>query len=402
MAFATYFAMYAYRKPFAAATYKGAELWGLELKSWLVISQLAGYAASKMLGVKFNSELTPGKRAWALIGLIVWAEAALVAFAIVPPAGKPIALFINGLPLGTVWGIVFSFLEGRRTSEILGAGLSCAYVVASGAVRSIGTVLLHAGISEAWMPATTGALFLPIFLAAVYGLKLLPPPSPADVAARTEREPMSKAERRAFARDYLPGLVTLIVVYLFLTAYRDFRDNYSADIWADLGGDPGASVFTLTEIPIGVAVMAVLTLLYAVKDNRRGLFFTYLIMGGGSLLIGVSTLLFDAHILGPKTWIITVGFGVYFGYVPYGSVLFDRTIAALQTIATAVFLIYISDAFAYGGAVAVVLYKNLGQVGLSKLTYFRYLSYVTCAVCTLGFAASGRYFLRRARALDAD
>ncbi|HET9620378.1 MAG TPA: DUF5690 family protein [Kofleriaceae bacterium] len=398
MAFATYFAMYAYRKPFAAATYHGVELGGLELKSWLVISQLAGYAASKMVGVKFNSELPPGRRAWALIALIAWAELALVAFALVPPAGKPIALFLNGLPLGTVWGIVFSFLEGRRTSEILGAGLSCAYVVASGAVRSIGTVLLHSGIGEAWMPATTGLLFLPVFLAAVYGLKLLPPPSAADVAARTEREPMSKAERRAFARTYLPGLVTLIVVYLFLTAYRDFRDNYSADIWGDLGGDPSASVFTITEIPIGVAVMAVLTLLYAVKDNRRGLLYTYLIMGGGSLLIGASTLAFDAHWIGPKTWIITVGFGVYFGYVPYGCVLFDRTIAALKTVATAVFLIYISDAFAYGGAVGVVLYKNLGQAGISKLTYFRYLSYVTCAVCTLGFAASGRYFLGRARA----
>jgi hypothetical protein len=120
-------------------------------------------------------------------------------------------------------------------------------------------------------------------------------------------------------------------------------------------------------------------------------------MGSGSLLIGASTLAFDAHWIGPRTWIIAVGFGVYFGYVPYGCVLFDRTIAALKTVATAVFLIYISDAFAYGGAVGVVLYKNLGQAGISKLTYFRYLSYVTSAVCTLGFAASGRYFLRRAR-----
>ena len=31
------------------------------------------------------------------------------------------ALFLNGLPLGLIWGLVFGFMEGRRTSEVLGA-----------------------------------------------------------------------------------------------------------------------------------------------------------------------------------------------------------------------------------------------------------------------------------------
>src|SRR5688500_2596837 len=138
MAFTTYFAMYSFRKPFAAAQFSGETVGFIDLKSALIISQLCGYALSKFLGVKVNSEMRPAQRAWALVILIVWAELALVLFAVVPPGGKVIALFLNGLPLGTVWGVVFSFLEGRRTSEILGAGLSCAYVVARGAVKAIG------------------------------------------------------------------------------------------------------------------------------------------------------------------------------------------------------------------------------------------------------------------------
>src|SRR5262249_42945210 len=74
------------------------------------------------------------------------------------------------------------------------------YVVASGAVKSVGVLLLNAGIGEAWMPAATGALFLPVFFAAVYGLSLMPPPSPADVAARTARAPMGAGGRRAVPR----------------------------------------------------------------------------------------------------------------------------------------------------------------------------------------------------------
>src|SRR5215470_12632074 len=156
MAFSTYFAMYSFRKPFAAAHFADGRFWILGLKDALVISQLIGYALSKLLGVKFNSEMPPQRRAWALVLLIAWAEVALVLFAVLPPEGKVAAIFLNGLPLGTVWGVVFSFLEGRQTSEILGAGLSCAYVVASGAVKAVGAALLGAGISEAWMPAATG------------------------------------------------------------------------------------------------------------------------------------------------------------------------------------------------------------------------------------------------------
>ena len=396
-AFTTYFCMYAYRKPFAAAHYDGSWIGSLDLKSALVIGQLAGYALSKMLGVKFNSEMPPSRRAWALVFLIGWAELALVAFAVLPPVGKVVALFLNGVPLGTVWGIVFSFLEGRRTSEILGAGLSCAYVVASGAVKSVGAALVGAGIGEEWMPAVAGLIFLAPFLIAVRGLSLVPPPSAADVAARTEREPMTAPQRRAFARAYLPGLVLLVIVYLFLTAYRDFRDNYAAEIWSDLGSKEGAGIFTLTEIPIALSVMLVLGLLYLVKDNRRGRFLTYVIMIAGSALIGVATLLLDLGVLGPTAWMICVGLGLYLGYVPYGCVLFDRTIAALGVVATAVFLIYVSDAVAYGGSVGVVLYKVFGQASTSKLQFFRTFSYVASVVCTAFFTLSCVYFLRKAR-----
>jgi hypothetical protein len=395
MAFTTYFAMYSFRKPFAAAHYTGGAILGVDLKSAFIISQVAGYATSKFAGIKFNSEMKPGQRAWVLVALIIWAEASLVLFAVLPPQGKLVALFLNGLPLGTVWGVVFSFLEGRRTSEILGAGLSCAYVVASGAVKSVGAGLLHHGVSESWMPALAGALFLPLFIAAVWGLAQLPPPSAADVAARTEREPMNAADRRAFVKRFWPGLVLLILTYLALTSYRDFRDSFAAEIWVDLGKGADTSIFTFTEIPIALTVMLVLALLYRVQNNRRALALTYVIMGTGALLVGVATLLFDAGMLPPTAWMILVGLGLYLGYVPYGCVLFDRTIASLQIVATAVFLIYISDAIAYPGTVAVVLYKTLGQAGVSKLEFFRYFSYATSITCVVCFTIAGRYFLRQ-------
>ena len=138
------------------------------------------------------------------------------------------------------------------------------------------------------------------------------------------------------------------------------------------------------------------------KNNKRGLLLTYVIMGSGAVIIGVSTLLFDAGAISPMLWMILVGLGLYLGYVPYGCVLFDRTIAALGIVATAVFLIYVSDAVAYPGTVIVQAYKALGQANISKLQFFRYFSYTTSVVCTLGFAITGHYFLRRAHHADAS
>ncbi len=397
-AFATYFAMYAFRKPFAAASFGGAISLGpieIDRKGALIIGQLCGYAMSKLVGVKLNSELPHARRLLALIAVIAVAEAALLLFAVSSPGLQVAAMFVNGLPLGTVWGICFSFLEGRRTSEILGAGLSCAYVVASGVVKSIGKSLLDAGVSEDWMPAVCGAIFLVPFLVFSFGLSLVPAPAAADVAQRTQREPMNSEARRHFARRYWPGLVTLVVTYLFLTAYRDFRDNFQADIWREMG-QGGAAVFTATEIPIAIGVLLILSLLYLLKNNRAGLIATYVIMIAGSILVGAATLLFDAGAIGPRAWMTAVGLGLYLAYVPYGCVLLDRTIAVLGTVATAVFLIYVSDAVAYGGSVGVVAYKMFGQADLPYLDFFRAFSYAMSVATTALFAWSLWYFLRQA------
>ena len=105
--FTAYFCMYAYRKPFAAATYHGFDKFvGLDLKTALVISQIIGYTFSKIIGMKVCSELGRANRAWALIVLVIWAQSALVVFAVVPSNWKVLAILLNGLALGMIWGLV--------------------------------------------------------------------------------------------------------------------------------------------------------------------------------------------------------------------------------------------------------------------------------------------------------
>ncbi|MEM6295901.1 MAG: DUF5690 family protein [Myxococcota bacterium] len=396
-AFSAYFCMYAFRKPFAAATFEGELGDAIDLKIALVIAQVVGYALSKFLSIKFVSEISPTRRAATLLGLIAAAELALGVFAVVPPGGKVIAIFFNGLPLGAVWGLVYGFLEGRRTSELLGAGLSTSYIVASGAVKSVGAAWLEAGVSESWMPFITGLCFAPAFLLAVYLLRQLPPPTPEDEAARTVRAPMRGPERVAFIKRFAFGLVTLTGLYMFLTAYRDFRDNFAAEIWGALGWGDEPAIFTASELPVALMVMAALASIYTIKGNRTALLAIHALMAVGTILIGGATLLFDAGLISGAVWMVALGVGLYLAYVPYGCVLFDRLIAATGAVGTAVFMIYVTDAFGYAGSVGLLLFKNFGGADLSWLDFFRGFSYASAVACTAAFVASGLYFSRLTR-----
>ncbi|MCA9258527.1 MAG: hypothetical protein KDA61_04980 [Planctomycetales bacterium] len=412
-AFAVYFCMYAFRKPFAAGVYEGMHVgfagFEWELKTALVVSQILGYALSKFIGVKFCSEATRGRRATALIALVVAAEAALLAFAAVPTAWKPAALFFNGLPLGMVWGLVVQFLEGRRTSDFLLAGLSCSFILASGVVKDVGRALMTPvandaflaawrPIPEFWMPVATGALFLPPFLLAVWLLDHLPNPSVADVAERMERRPMGRDERWAFVKTYAVGFAGLMTAYLFITAFRDVRDNYTVDVLEQLGYSyaiHGASISRM-EICVALGVLGAMACLSMVRDNRKGLIAVFAVMLAGTAVMAAATWLWQRDVVDGFWWLALLGVGSYLVYVPYNSLLFDRLLASTQTAGTAVFAIYVADAVGYSGTVLLMAGKDVAWSEASRTGFLTDLAYGCALATAVGVLVGGSVFLRKA------
>jgi hypothetical protein len=415
-AFFAYFFVYAFRKPFAAATYPGLHFAGseIELKTAFVVSQILGYTVAKYLGVKLNSEAKRARRMPTIIALVALAEIALVLFAAVPPQWKVAAIFFNGLPLGLVWGLFVQYLEGRRTSDFLLSGLACSFIVASGVSKDVGRAMLAGNplpvlgihlpnpfppLTEFWMPSAAGALFAPAFLLAVWLLNQVPEPTLADRAARTEREPMDANRRRQFLRTYLPGIVLLIVAYVLLTTFREYRDNYMVDILDQLGYSYDANKSIMTNIELGVAlsVLATMSLLFLIKDNRRALLAVFVVIATGFILIGVATLLHASGVVSGFWWIALIGLGGYMAYVPYNSVLFDRLMASTQFVGTAVFAIYVADSAGYTGNCIVQLGKDLFAAHTTRAQFLENYCLVMSLVGTLMVIAGGAYFWRRDR-----
>jgi hypothetical protein len=390
--------MYAFRKPFSAATFEAVPGWHvlLDYKIALVTAQVAGYALSKIIGVKVISEISPARRGVAILALIGVSWLALVAFALIPAPWNVAMLFLNGLPLGMIWGLVFGYMEGRRTSEVLGAILCASFILSSGVVKSVGAWLIHSQhVDRFWMPAAAGAVFMPLLLVSVWALSQLPPPSADDEAARVRRAPMTAAERAGFLAAYAPGILLLTVSYILLTAFRDFRDNFAAEIWTALGYGKEAGVFTASELPVAAISLIAMAALILIKDNRRALLVVHAAVVLGFALLGASTLAFQAHLISPLIWMILAGAGLYLAYTPFNAMLFDRLVAFSGKVATAGFLIYVADASGYLGSVALLLIKNFAEVDLDWLQFFTLSAYATSLVGVVLVTLSGIYFARR-------
>lgn len=395
--FCAYFCMYAFRKPFAAGSFEGEfGLLGIDLKTGLVISQILGYAISKYIGIKVCSEITPGRRAIMLVGLILWAEGALMIVGVAPGSWKALGLVLNGLSLGMIWGLVVWYLEGRRTSELLLAGLSCSYIIASAVVKDVGLWLMDMGVSESWMPAATGGCFLAPYLVSVWLLNQLPPPDEEDVEARVEREPMG-GKRLAFLSKFAFGLTLLFIFYFFLTAHRDFRDNYGKELLTELNIIDQEQIFTRIDTPIALGVLVMLAALVLVKDNRKGLVGALVIIIAGTALMGISTLMFRHEMIDGFWWMVLVGLGTYLAYVPFGSVVFERMIASTRTVGTAVFAIYVADALGYTGSVGMQIYKDLGQSESSRLDFFMDFTIYLSGLGVVALVIASVYFWVRCR-----
>lgn len=408
-AFLTYFCMYSFRKPFSAAKYSdltvgflsnvsigSLDLSVINLKTAFVISQIIGYTISKFIGIKVCSEISWSKRAKMLIGLVLAAEVSLVFFGLLPNDFKILAIFLNGLPLGMVWGLVVGYLEGRRSSELLLACLSCSFIVSSGVVKDVGRMVMNQWqVGEFWMPAVVGLVFMPLFLLSVWLLNQLPQPNKSDIDMRVKRIPMDHSKRFQFLRQFFPGLILLLICYFFLTAYRDFRDNYGIEILTQLGYEGQKGIFTKTELPVAFGVMACLAMLNLVQDRVKGLIVTFGLMLTGIILMAVSTVCLQINIINGLWWMIMIGFGAYITFVPFGSVLFDRMIASTKVAGNAVYAIYLADAIGYSGSVVVQLYKDLFTKDFSKLNFFinyTYFMSIVGGVClTLGCV----YFIHR-------
>jgi len=369
--FLAYTMIFGFRKAFTAATFDDLTVAGYNYKTLLVISQLLGYMLAKFYGVKYIAELKRTGRGSIILMLTAISWLSWLCFALVPVPYNILFLFMNGFPLGMLWGVVFSYIEGRRGTDFIGAALAVSFIFASGFARSVGGwLMLTFQVSAFWMPFVAGLLFAIPLLIFVFLMEKIPPPNAQDIADRTERSVMSAVQRKIFLRKFLPGLAASMLIYTFATIFRDMRDNFGADMWKEMGYFNQPAVFSKTETPITLIILLLIGSMVLIRDNYNALMVSHAFIGIGFLLAGASTIIFSYHHLSPFWWMMLTGLGLYMVYIPFNAVFFERLIATFRQAGNVGFLIYLADSFGYIGSVGVLLSKEIFGVQLNWVSFF--------------------------------
>jgi len=371
VSFLTYTMVYGFRKGFTVCSFEGMQYLGISYKVWLVISQVLGYASSKFYGIRFISELKKIGRGKIILLLVGISWTGLLLFALVPAPWNIAFMFINGFPLGMIWGIIFSYVEGRRATDFIGAALSVSFIFSSGFVKTIaGLIIQKFSTSEFWLPFVTGFVFSLPLLIAVYFLEKIPPPSDMDMNDRSIREPMPADKRKEFVKMFLPGLIASIGIYVFATVFRDLRDNFMADMLKENGYGMQPALFTKTETPVTIILLLLMSSMILVRNNIRALIYTHYIIIAGFIITGMTSMLFLQGSLNTIWWLTLTGLGLYTVYIPFNCIFFERLIASFKFPGNVGFLIYVADSFGYVGSVSVLITKEVLKVKLQWTSFY--------------------------------
>lgn len=390
----SYSLVYALRKPFTAASFEGIEAFGLDYKVLVTIIQILGYLIAKFVGIKLISELKRENRLKFILVSIVVAELSLLVFGVLPAPYNMFAMFFNGLSLGCMWGVIFSFIEGRRTTDILASLLGISIVISSGIAKSIGLFVMNTlHVSEFWMPALIGAFALPLLGLLGYILTRLPQPTEQDIEQKSDRVTLNGKQRKALFVDFMPFLVLLFVANLMLVVLRDIKEDFLVKI-IDMS-QQSSWMFAQVDTVVTFIILALFGAMVFIKSNMKVLVILLSMVVAGTAMMSFISFNYDQLQLDAVTWLFVQSLCLYIAYLCFQSIFFDRFIACFKIKGNVGFFIVTIDFIGYTGTVIVLLFKEFAHADINWLEFYNLLSGYVGLICTVAFTCSIVYLIQR-------
>ena len=390
----SYSLVYALRKPFTAAGFDGLEAFGMDYKVLATIIQILGYLIAKFVGIKLISELKKENRMKFILLSIVVAELSLILFGVLPTPYNIFAMFFNGLSLGCMWGVIFSFIEGRRTTDILASLLGISIVISSGVAKSIGLFVMNTlHIGEFWMPAFIGAFALPLLALLGYVLTCLPQPTEQDIAQKSQRVTLDGKQRKELFRNFMPVLILLFVANLMLVVLRDIKEDFLVKI-IDMS-EQSSWLFAQVDSIVTLIILVLFGMMVFVKSNIKVLVILLSLVIVSTTVMSFVSFNYEMLQLNTVTWLFIQSLSLYIAYLCFQSIFFDRFIACFKIKGNVGFFIVTIDFIGYTGTVFVLMFKEFFNTDINWLQFYNQLSGYVGIICTIAFTCSIIYLIQR-------
>lgn len=389
----SYSLVYALRKPFTAAEFEGLQVFSMDYKIVVSIIQLLGYVSAKLLGIKYISELRPEGRLKFIIGSAALSEISLIAFGLLPMPYNIMALYFNGLSLGCMWGVIFSFLEGRRSTDILASIMGVSMALSSGVAKSLGLYTLNVlHVSEFWMPALIGAIAFPLLCFTGWMMTRFPQPTAADIASRSVRVTLNGHQRWALFRRFMPLLIMLFAANLLLTVQRDIKEDFIVCI-IDVS-TVSSWAFAQIDSIATLVLLATFALLSTTYDHLKVLCILLVLSTCGMGTLAFLGANFEQVGLPTTIWLFLQSLCLDMAYLSFQTIFFERFIACFKIKGNVGFFIITIDFVGYLGTLALLLFKEFYASHIDWASFYNSMSLYIGIVCCLAFIGSLVYMIQ--------
>lgn len=380
----SYSLVYALRKPYTAASFEGLTLFGTDYKVAVTTIQILGYVIAKFFGIKLISELKRENRFRFFVTSAIMAEVALIGFGVLSAPYNAAAMFFNGLSLGCMWGVIFSFIEGRKVTDMLASLLGVSMVFSSGIAKSFGLFAMNElNIDQFWMPAVIGGVALPLLVLMGYLLKRLPSPTQEDIELRNERVVLDSEGRRRLFLSFAPILTLLFIGNFMLLVLRDIKEDFLVLI-LDMSNQ-SSWLFAQVDTIVTLAILALFSAFVFFRSNIKTLMCLMGIVILSCITMAYVSFNYKALDLQPVVWLFIESLCLYIAYLTFQTIFFDRFIACFRIKGNVGFFIAIIDFIGYMGTVTLLSTKEFLNFDMEWFDMFNHMAFFVGAVCTVLF-----------------
>ena len=210
-----------------------------------------------------------------------------------------------------------------------------------------------------------------------------------------ERVTLDKQQRWSLFRSFAPVLTLLFFANLFLTVLQDVKEDFLVKIIDVNAAGLSPWVFAKVDGLVTLIILGIFSTLAVMKSHIKVLSILLTLVVAGAITL--STVAFNYHTLqlSPLVWLFIQSLCLYFSYLSFQTIFFDRFIACFRIKGNVGFFIAMVDSIGYTGTVVVLVVKECFNPDLNWLEFYNTMAGTVGIVCTFAFTLAMVYMMQK-------
>ncbi len=192
-----------------------------------------------------------------------------------------------------------------------------------------------------------------------------------------------------FSRNFAPVLTILFFANLFLTVLQDVKEDFLVKIIDVNAAGLSPWVFAKVDGVVTLIILAVFATLALVKSHIKVLSTLLTLVIAGAVTLSFVAFNYDSLQLSPLVWLFIQSLCLYFSYLSFQTIFFDRFIACFRIRGNVGFFIAMVDSIGYTGTVLVLVFKECFQSRIwTGSEFYNTMAGTVGIVCCTAFTVS--------------